>query len=164
MIFVTIGTSEPFDRLLRAVDSIPGDEELIVQTGASTVRPARATCVSFLPYEEVIGNVRAARAVVTHAGAGSVLTCLGTGKRPIVVPRLRRYGETSDDHQLAFGRRLHEAGLVTLVENLDLLVDVVGRALAHPASPLPVQGDLARDLRTYLESAVDEHRRATASR
>jgi beta-1,4-N-acetylglucosaminyltransferase len=158
MIFVTIGTSEPFDRLLRAVDALPGEERLIVQTGASTVRPERATCVSFVPYEEVVGHIRAARVVVTHAGAGSVLTCLAAGTRPIVIPRLRRYGETSDDHQLAFGRRLDEVGLVTLVEDLRLLADVVGAASANPVVQRPAHDRLADDLRAYLETAVGEWR------
>jgi UDP-N-acetylglucosamine transferase subunit ALG13 len=158
MIFVTIGTSEPFDRLLRAVDALPGEEELTVQMGASTVRPERATCVSFVPYEEVVGKIRAARVVVTHAGAGSVLTCLLAGKQPIVVPRLRRCGETSDDHQLAFGRRLHKMGLVTLVEDLHLLAEAIGAASANPGVRLSPQDRLADDLRAYLETAVGRRR------
>jgi UDP-N-acetylglucosamine transferase subunit ALG13 len=106
----------------------------------------------------VVGHIRAARVVVTHAGAGSVLTCLAAGTRPIVIPRLRRYGETSDDHQLAFGRRLDEVGLVTLVEDLRLLADVVGAASANPVVQRPVHDRLADDLRAYFETAVGERR------
>jgi UDP-N-acetylglucosamine transferase subunit ALG13 len=164
MIFVTIGTSEPFDRLLRAVDALPGEEELIVQVGASTVRPERATCVPFVPYEEVVESIRAARVVVTHAGAGSVLTCLVTGKRPIVVPRLSRYGETSDNHQLAFGRRLDEIGLVTLVEDLDVLAETIGATSSSSAGPRSAQHGLAHDLRGYLESVVGDRPSPAGSR
>jgi UDP-N-acetylglucosamine transferase subunit ALG13 len=119
MILVTVGTSEtPFDRLLEAfdVDGRP-DEELVVQHGPSLVRPRGASCVDFLPFDELVAAIRGARLVVTHAGVGSIMTTLANGKRPLVVPRLRRFGEAVDDHQLALGRRLSDSGLVVLAEN-----------------------------------------------
>jgi UDP-N-acetylglucosamine transferase subunit ALG13 len=119
MILVTVGTSEtPFDRLIRAfdVDDRP-DEELVVQHGPSSVRPRGASCVDFLPFDQLVEAIRGARLVVTHAGVGSIMTTLANGKRPIVVPRLRQFGEAVDDHQLALGRRLSESGLVVLVES-----------------------------------------------
>ena len=45
----------------------------------------------------------------------------------MVVPRLRRFGEAVDDHQLLLGRRLHEAELVDLVEDPADLPAVVER-------------------------------------
>ena len=101
MIFVTVGTNEArFDRLLQAFQPSPPDEELLVQHGPSGVRPPGATCVDYLPYDELVATVRRARVVVTHAGVGSIMTALANGKRPIVVPRLRRFDEAVDDHQL----------------------------------------------------------------
>jgi UDP-N-acetylglucosamine transferase subunit ALG13 len=117
MILVTVGTNEArFDRLLHAFDSSPFDEELFVQHGPSPIRPRGATCVDYLPYDELGATVRRARVVVTHAGVGSIMTALANGKRPVVVPRLRRFGEAVDDHQMQLGLRLHETGLVTFVE------------------------------------------------
>jgi UDP-N-acetylglucosamine transferase subunit ALG13 len=119
MIFVTTGTCEPFDRLLRAVDAASIDEELVVQHGFSAVRPRGARCVEFLPFTELVELVREARVVVTHAGVGTVLTALANGKRPVVVPRRAGAGDAIDDHQLEFARRVAAGGLVTLVEDLD---------------------------------------------
>ncbi len=153
MIFVTIGSYEPFDRLLNAVADLPGDELVVAQCGTSKTRPTRATCVEFLPFQELTEHLRAARAVVTHAGVGSVLSALTNGKRPIVVPRMRRLGEAVDDHQLTFARRLHVAGAVLLVEDTALLADAVAQTLE--AAPLqPAGGPLAAELRTYLAGAV----------
>lgn len=154
MIFVTIGTSEPFDRLLRALDGLPRNEEVVVQGGTSSVALGWARCVDFLAYEQVVAHIRVARAVVTHAGAGSVMTCLAQGKRPIVVPRLARYGETSDDHQLAFARRLAEAGLVTLVEEPERLCAVLANGHAGTIQAADGSGGLVRELREYLAAAV----------
>jgi beta-1,4-N-acetylglucosaminyltransferase len=118
VILVTVGTNEaPFDRLLGAFASGTWSEELVVQHGPSSIRPPGARCVEYLSYEDLSREIRRARVVVGHAGVGSIMTALANGKRPIVVPRLRRYGEAVDDHQVALGRRLHDAGLVTYVEH-----------------------------------------------
>lgn len=92
MIFATVGTNEtPFDRLVTAVDALDRDD-VLVQYGSATKLPQRARGVEFLPFDELVEHVRSADAVVTHAGAGSALVALVNGKRPILVPRLHRYG------------------------------------------------------------------------
>jgi beta-1,4-N-acetylglucosaminyltransferase len=151
VILVSVGTNEArFDRLLHAVETLTGDEPIFVQHGASPIRPKNAECVDFLPFEAFIEKIGEARAVVTHAGVGSVMVALSLGRRPIVMPRLKRYGEAVDDHQLPLAHRLKEAGLVTLVEDLpgalqtaldraDMDVRIDARASA-----------LSRDLRGYL--------------
>jgi UDP-N-acetylglucosamine transferase subunit ALG13 len=156
MIFVTIGTNEtPFDRLLRAVDALPAGEEVVAQCGSSALRPARAACVDFLPFDELVDHVRRARVVVTHAGAGTVLVALANGKRPIVVPRLERHGEAVDDHQVAFARRLDELGLVKLVEDEGALPETVRDAAEPRAVPHDRSApDLAEDLRAYLHGVL----------
>ena len=69
----------------------------------------------------MVDAVRRARVVITHAGVGSVMVALANGKRPVVVPRRKSFGEAVDDHQLQLGRRFSAAGLVTLVEEPDHL-------------------------------------------
>jgi UDP-N-acetylglucosamine transferase subunit ALG13 len=150
VIFVALGTQAyPFNRLLRGLDGV--DEELVVQGGASTHRPGGATWFEFLDYSELVQYVRAARVVVSHAGVGSVMTAVAEGKRPVVVPRLARYGEAVDDHQLPFARRLDGAGLVRLVEDPAELRDAVSGTPDPPAVGVGSEASLAADLRAYLE-------------
>lgn len=156
MIFVTVGTNEaPFDRLLRALADLRLGEPCVVQCGASAVRPLGARCVDFLPFDDVAAYVREARLVICHAGVGSVMVALMNGKRPVVVPRLRRFGEAVDDHQLAFARRFEQAGFVELVEDPAQLEF----AIAGTATPVPTaaRGEtrLAKELRAYLDGAVN---------
>jgi UDP-N-acetylglucosamine transferase subunit ALG13 len=153
VILVTIGTSDPFDRLLAAVARLPADEEIVAQCGTSAVHPENARCVTFLPFDELSALVCTARVVIMHAGAGSVLTALAAGRRPVAVPRLRRYGEAVDDHQVEFGRSLAAAGLITLVEDPGHLA---GAIAAAPAAPPGRDGDgrLARDIGTYLRGQL----------
>jgi UDP-N-acetylglucosamine transferase subunit ALG13 len=154
VIFVTLGTLHfPFDRLLRALDDLPAGEELIVQCRAPGRLPAQARGVPDLPFDELAETMRAARVVVCHAGVGSILTALANGKRPVTVPRLGRFGEAVDDHQLPFARRLAEAGLVTLVEDPVELAGAVASPAPAPPASLGVNA-LAIDLRSTLRELL----------
>ena len=155
MILVAVGSSQfPFDRLLRSVEALNGGETLVVQHGPSSVRPAGARCVSFLPFDELEALVREARIVVTHAGVGSILLALTHGKRPFVVPRRRGYGETVDDHQVESARRFASARLVTLVEEPAGLADAVARDNGQALSLPDGEAALAVELRSYLAAVV----------
>jgi UDP-N-acetylglucosamine transferase subunit ALG13 len=152
VIFVTVGTNEArFDRLLEAVEALPATDEIVVQHGSSSVHPANAArCHDFLLFDDLVEEMRAARVVVTHAGIGSIMTALSCGKRPVVVPRLVRYGEAVDDHQLPVARRLEAAGLVTLVEDLSGLGDAVARAGERVDVALGADERLVDELRDYI--------------
>ena len=155
MILVSVGASHfPFDRLLHAVDGLPTGETVIVQHGPSEVRPAGARCVPFAPLQTLADLVQEARIVVTHAGVGSILLSLANGKRPYVVPRLSAFGETVDDHQLESARRLAQAGLVTLVEDLERLPSALAEANGNVALAPAGEVPLVRDLRDYLETVI----------
>ena len=155
MIFVTLGTQAfPFDRLLRALDQLPGEEELVIQCARSSFRPARATWYDDLPYEQLVELCRSARVIVSHAGVGSILTALRVGRRPVVVARLRAYGEAVDDHQVEFARRLAAADLVTLVESLDDLRSAIAAEGALEQRAVPSRSELVTDLGAYLAQVI----------
>jgi UDP-N-acetylglucosamine transferase subunit ALG13 len=155
VIFVTIGTSEPFDRLVRAVIALDTSEPVVVQAGDSAlgdVFPALETH-AYLPFAELVQLMGECRVVVMHAGVGSVLTAIRAGKRPVVVPRLRRYGEAVDDHQVAFAHKLRESGAAVVVEDLARLRP----ALSEAAASEPVQigaSVLGAAVRDRVEAAL----------
>jgi UDP-N-acetylglucosamine transferase subunit ALG13 len=155
MIFVSVGTNEArFDRLLRAVAELKVQEELVVQHGHSAgIERPRTELVDFLSFEEMVATIRRARVVVTHAGVGSVMVSLANDKCPVVVPRLKSFGEAVDDHQLQLGRRFAAAGLVTLVEAPDGLAAALA-AEQQPAAIVPSASSLAADLTSFLESMI----------
>jgi UDP-N-acetylglucosamine transferase subunit ALG13 len=157
MIFVTVGTALPFNRLVAAADALATREPVLVQCGVSSVRLRYAERVPFLPFDEVARLMREARVVVAHAGAGSVVTALLEKRCPIVVPRRHALGEAVDDHQVAFAERLAQLGLARLVPDpadLPAAVDDPGNA-APPTTASP----LASDLHAYLTASVSRPRR-----
>ena len=159
MILVTIGTNEqPFDRLVSAAAGLDGLESLVVQHGSSRVPRGRGEWLDFVSFEELSERMRAARVVVCHAGVGSIMLARRCGKRPIVVPRRLHLGEAVDDHQLPIARRLDANGVVTLLEDVDLLgeaIELVGaNAMAPPLGDDSAPQNLAGDLRAYLHGLV----------
>jgi len=152
MIFVTIGTCEPFDRLLASLDAIELDEEIVAQTGLSATKPRGIRCVDFLPYDNLVDFVRNARIVVTHAGVGSILTGLANGKRPVVVARSREHGDAVDDHQLELARRLEAEGMVLFVEDPSALPWVLAHVDALDSDHIRPGEALVRELRDYLDA------------
>jgi UDP-N-acetylglucosamine transferase subunit ALG13 len=161
MIFVTVGTNHArFDRLIEPFMHWDGVEDLVVQHGPSPLRPPRASTLrDFFSYDENIAAIAAARAVVTHAGVGSVLTALAYGKTPIVVPRRKEHHEAVDNHQEAFAERLSRQGLVRIVRldgdaGADELLDAVDVASPTTVRELDASLDLAADLQRYVQARL----------
>lgn len=154
MIFVIMGMEvHPFDRLARAVDELQAagtvGEDFLIQLGSCTYEPRRARFERYLSFGQVCENVRAASVVITHAGAGSTLVCLQQGKHPIMVPRASRFGEHVDEHQFPFARKLHEAGLADVVEDMAGLPAAITAARGKRARPGAVGG--AGELTAWLQ-------------
>jgi UDP-N-acetylglucosamine transferase subunit ALG13 len=156
MILVTTGANgAPFDRLLSVVDRFEVGEEVVVQHGPSQLRPAGATWLDYVPFDELTELVSRARVVVSHAGVGSILLCLSQGHSPVVVPRLASHGEAVDDHQLGFARRLAAAGSVTCVEDVhEIPVIVRSQRDRRTAVGSSATSRLAADLNLYLDSVL----------
>lgn len=114
MIFLTVGTQFPFDRLVKAVDEAIGqnliDEGLVAQIGESLYRPRNFKSVKFLEKRLFDKWMQKASKVISHAGMGSITTALDKTKPLLVMPRLRRYGEAVNDHQLHIARKFEQNG------------------------------------------------------
>jgi UDP-N-acetylglucosamine transferase subunit ALG13 len=120
-ILVTVGTDHhPFDRLITWVNEWLAEHPehihgFFVQAGAATVASVCAGS-RFLAAGQLDALLDSADAVVCHGGPGSIADAWQRGTVPIVVPRLRRFGEVVDDHQLDFSRKLAGMRRVVLAE------------------------------------------------
>ncbi|MDG7041728.1 MAG: beta-1,4-galactosyltransferase [Nitrososphaerota archaeon] len=105
------------------MDYIAGhiNEEVIMQIGETKYHPKHAKYFDFTSEQEIKELCRRAGIVVTHGGVGMILDALQEGVPVIVVPRLKKYGEVIDDHQLSLARELEKGNKVTVVYNIDEL-------------------------------------------
>jgi UDP-N-acetylglucosamine transferase subunit ALG13 len=157
MIVVTVGTHEQqFDRLARAVIALGDSEPMLVQYGTCTITDGPGEWVDFLSFDELAERAKDARAFICHAGVGSIVLARRCGHRPIIMPRRPELGEHVDEHQLELSRRLHKAGLVTVVEDEQQLAAAVRNPAGVPelgstAGSLHGPSALSADVRSLLD-------------
>lgn len=125
MIFLTVGTDLVFNRMIKAVDewaSVNKNIKIIAQIGAVTTadyHPQHMIEKIMLSPSEYKQFCSDADFLIAHAGMGSIITAL-TIKKPIVlIPRLAKYKEHRNDHQLATAARFisREGIFVAMDEN-----------------------------------------------
>ena len=113
MILVTLGTQkEPFTRLLDYIEKSKIKDEIIVQAGYTKFDSKKMKIFDFISYDEMEEYINKCDVVITHAGTGSVLTPLKKGKKVIICPRLAKYHEHVDDHQVELAEVFSEEGYV----------------------------------------------------
>lgn len=122
-IFATVGSTYPLDRMIKELDSVGKDKKykIFAQIGESEYTPKNIEFTKFLTYTKMQSKIKWADLIISHAGAGSVIDLLTSNKNFILFPRLKKYSEAVDDHQLelceAFEKRygisyiLKESGL-----------------------------------------------------
>lgn len=119
--FVTLGAHDaPFGRLVAVVAEAAASNVLpkpvVVQTGVTPCAAPDLEAVEFVSPAKFAEMVTDARVVITHGGAGALATAIRHGKRPLVMPRLKGYGEHVDDHQIELVDKLAELALAIPID------------------------------------------------
>lgn len=117
MIFITLGSQKfQFDRLLKAMDGLVKNRivtgEVFAQSGYSNYKPKCFRYKRFLDREEFAEWEEKADIVITHGGTGAIIGAVKKGKKVIAVPRLAKYGEHVDDHQLQLVAQFRDQNLI----------------------------------------------------
>jgi UDP-N-acetylglucosamine transferase subunit ALG13 len=134
MIFVTVGTDQPFDRMLRVIDAWARENnrrDVFAQVGVGAWKPGFIESVDFLDPREFKQRFNEASLIVSHAGMGTILSALLRGKPILVMPKLASLGEHRNEHQTATARQmmhldkvnvaLDENELLRHLDNIDQL-------------------------------------------
>ena len=158
MIFVAVGTQKfPMNRLLRQIDALIASgeirEEVIAQKGCSDYQPIHYVSRDFFGREEFDEMVEQCDLLITHSGVGTILAGLTRGKRVIVYPRLAKYGERVDDHQLQIARAFSDQRFVLLCGDTDSLAEKLRQAREETFASYRSGRTVVLDtIRAYLES------------
>lgn len=124
MIFITVGSQKfQFNRLLKAVDEQVAagkiKDEIFAQIGASDYKPKYYKYKYFLNRDEFTEWQEKAEIEITHGGTGAIIGAVKKGKKVIAVPRLAKYGEHVDDHQLQLIGQFKELDLICECQNCE---------------------------------------------
>ncbi|MEJ6002087.1 glycosyltransferase [Paucibacter soli] len=161
MIFLTVGSQMPFDRLVQAVDAWAGmhpDVPVVAQVGRGAAATQHVRRHEVLDPTAFRRCVQEAALLVAHAGMGSVLTGLELGKPMLLLPRLGALRETRNDHQVATLKWLRDkpgvhaafdvAALQAALDHWQELAMTAGAA----AAPSPAQHRLVATLRGFIDA------------
>lgn len=145
MIFLTVGTQLPFDRLVRAVDSWaaqnPHHEVLgqIADPGPDGYRPAHFSWTEHLAPDAFERRFAAASCIVGHAGMGTIIGALGRRKPLLILARRAHLKEHRNDHQQATAQRFgNRPGITVATESTELPACLDRLLSGDDAGPEPI--------------------------
>ena len=126
MIFVILGTQDKtFDRMLKEIDSLIKDgiieEKVIVQAGSTVYQSDTMEILDYIPMKEFTKYIKESDFVIAHGGVGSILDALKYDKKVIAIPRLEKYHEHENNHQIQIVEKFDELGYIIDCGNLKRL-------------------------------------------
>jgi len=157
MIFLTVGTQFPFDRLVKAVDELVGrngfDEQIFAQIGDSSYQPRNFKAIQLLEKKVFDKHISEASCIVSHAGMGTITMALDNNKPLLVMPRSKKYGEVVNDHQATIARKFEELGHILVAYDVEDLPNSIRKLkefvpMERKANPKAV----AERIRCFLNS------------
>lgn len=151
LIFVTVGSSLPYDELVRRVDQLVADgvieEPVICQIGDGKYEPRHCEHFRFKPSLE--DDIERASLVIGHGGTGTVTGLLASGKPFVAVPN----PFVVHNHQEQFLARLSKDVSFLWTKDLSDLPRLISEARTFTLRVASGER-LTDDLRRFLAEAV----------
>lgn len=124
-IFLTVGTHpQKFDRLIKAMDEITKKKKNLVvfgQIGSSLYKPKFFGFKELIAEPEYSKKFQESDLIVSHGGAGAIIHAMDARKKLIIVPRLKKFNEHTNDHQLELAELLEKhKKAIAVVELLEM--------------------------------------------
>ena len=138
MIFVTVGASLPFDRLIKYIDKEIAprlNKKIFAQIhDSANYIPQNIAYVKTEDKNSFDEHIRSADLIITHAGMGVIMDCIKYRKKFILVPRDPARGEHVDGHQYEICEYLEITNKdIDVVYDLNDLYDyIIGRMDSSP--------------------------------
>lgn len=126
MILVLLGTqNNSFHRLLeeiqKNIDNGNIKDEVIVQKGYTKFESKDMKMYTQLPVNELNELINKADLIITHGGVGSIITAIEKNKKVIAVPRLKKYKEHVNDHQIDIIKSFDDLGYIIGINGVEKL-------------------------------------------
>lgn len=122
MVFIAIGTQkQQFTRIFELVEKskILKNEEIFAQSGFTKYDSKRIKMLGFIPQEQLEDYIKNCSIVICHGGVGTIFTALRYDKKVLVVPRLKKYKEHKNDHQVEICEELAKEGYIAYLRHTE---------------------------------------------
>ena len=157
MIFVTVGSQKfQFNRLLKEVDKLIKKniikEEDFGQIGVSDYKPKNYNYKEFMTQEEFNGYIDKSDIIITHAGTGVIVNAIKKEKKVIGVPRLAKYGEHVDDHQIQLIKEFTEMNFIEECNDIEELEEKIKKIKNKNFTKYKTNNDeFLQNIKEYIE-------------
>ena len=160
MIFLTVGTLFPFDRLVKAVDITiaknNGYEKVFAQIGKTNYEPKNIEYTAILENRNFDKKILDADYLISHAGIGTITMALDYGKPLLVMPRRKKFKEHVNDHQVATARKFEELGHILVAYDVEDLPDCIHKLKNFVPRERKANPDAVADrIRRFLNTLQD---------
>lgn len=130
MILVALGTQDKsFTRILKELDRLKDKgfikEEIIAQTGYTKYNSKNIKTFDYINEKDFNKYYEKASLIITHGGVGSIIKGLEHNKVVIAVPRLSKYDEHENDHQLQIVEEFYNTGYILKCIEMEDLEKVI---------------------------------------
>lgn len=132
MILVTLGTQDKdFSRLLKNIDDEIKkgniNDKVVVQAGftSKNYKSDNMEIFDLIDREEFNEYIKKCDYLITHGGVGSILNGLKNNKKIIACPRLSRYREHINDHQVQIVNEFSSEGYILAYNDGDDLGKII---------------------------------------
>ena len=162
MIFLTVGTQLPFERLIQSMDEWTANNsgvEVFAQIGETQYQAKHMKTQENLSPKEYQEKFNAASIVVSHVGMGTIISGLSIGKPMVLMPRQASLGEHRNDHQLATARKFETFSLIDIAHSSEDLFTCLDACLTvkktYKREDLHVSPSLKKCLTQFLNEVKD---------
>ena len=158
MILVLLGTqNNSFHRLLeeiqKNIDNGNIKEEVVVQKGYTKFESKDMTIYDELPIEKFNELIEKADLVITHGGVGSIINSITRGKKVIAVPRLKKYNEHVNDHQLDIIQTFDEMGYIIGIQEVQQLGEAIKKVKEFkPKEYIKNTGNIIKIIEDFIDN------------
>jgi UDP-N-acetylglucosamine transferase subunit ALG13 len=158
MILVTLGTQDKsFERLLKAVQKAIDEgyikEKVVVQAGYTEFKSKKMEIFDFIPRDKFDELIKECDILITHAGVGSILTGLNSGKRVIAAARLSEYKEHINDHQIQIVEKFDRLGYILPLKDFDELGKLIVEAKKFkPKKYVSNTNNIIKHIEDYIDN------------
>ena len=158
MILVLLGTqNNSFHRLLeevqRNIDTGNINEKVIVQKGYTKFESKDMEIYDKIPIKELEELINQANLIITHGGVGSIINSISRDKKVIAVPRLKKYKEHVNDHQLDIIESFNEKKYIIGLQNVKELEDALKKVNDfNPNRYIKNTGNIIEIIENFIEN------------
>ena len=160
MIFVSVGSQLPFNRMVKAVEAWATEygcaDNIFYQIGDGTP-PAKGEWVRQLAPDEFEKRCREAELIVSHAGTGVLMVASSLQRKILIFPRrFSEPGEVRNDHQMDTARRWVDNKAATVAFDTDELYAYLNdpEHILIPQTESPEAKELIKAVHSFVHTGI----------